>query len=101
LWLLLQDVLDGGEAARIESLLLREFNKRGFVLPNKPDNKEMLRRKEEREVRGFKGATVLEPKVGLYTTPIYTLILSRCIQLFTLILTYVQQLGLWMKEKML
>jgi DNA polymerase I len=68
--LLLQDVLDEGEAARIESLLLREFNKRGFVLPNKPDNKEMLRRKEEREVRGFKGATVLEPKVGLYTTPI-------------------------------
>jgi DNA polymerase I len=68
--LLLQDVLDEGEAARIESLLLREFNKRGFVLPNKPDNKEMLKRKEEREVRGFKGATVLEPKVGLYTTPI-------------------------------
>jgi DNA polymerase I len=68
--LLLQDVLDEGEAARIESLLLREFNKRYFVLPNKPDNKEMLRRKEEREVRGFKGATVLEPKVGLYTTPI-------------------------------
>ncbi|MFZ8830441.1 MAG: DNA-directed DNA polymerase [Candidatus Aenigmatarchaeota archaeon] len=68
--LLLQDVLDEGEAARVESLLLREFNKREFVLPNKPDNKEMLRRKEEREVRGFKGATVLEPKVGLYTTPI-------------------------------
>jgi len=68
--LLLQDVLDEGEAARIENLLLREFNKREFVLPNKPDNKEMLRRKEERELRGFKGATVLEPKVGLYTTPI-------------------------------
>jgi DNA polymerase I len=68
--LLLQDVLDEGEAARVESLLLREFNKREFVLPNKPDKKEMLRRKEEREVRGFKGATVLEPKVGLYTTPI-------------------------------
>jgi DNA polymerase I len=68
--LLLQDVLDEGEAARVESLLLREFNKREFVLPNKPDNKEMLRRKEERELRGFKGATVLEPKVGLYTTPI-------------------------------
>jgi DNA polymerase I len=68
--LLLQDVLDEGEAAKIESLLLREFNKRGFVLPNKPDNKEMLKRKEERETKGFKGATVLEPKVGLYTTPI-------------------------------
>jgi len=68
--LLLQDVLDEGESAKIESLLLREFNKREFVLPNKPDNKEMLKRKEEREVRGFKGATVLEPKVGLYTTPI-------------------------------
>jgi len=68
--LLLQDVLDEGEAARIESLLLREFNKRGFVLPNKPDDKEMLKRKEEREIKGLKGATVLEPKVGLYTTPV-------------------------------
>jgi len=68
--LLLQDVLDEGESAKIESLLLKEFNKREFVLPNKPDNKEMLKRKEEREIRGFKGATVLEPKIGLYTTPI-------------------------------
>ena len=68
--LLLQDILDEGESARIENLLLREFNKREFVLPNKPNNKEMLRRKEERELKGFKGATVLEPKVGLYTTPI-------------------------------
>ncbi|MGC9058938.1 MAG: DNA-directed DNA polymerase [Candidatus Aenigmatarchaeota archaeon] len=68
--LLLQDVLDEGEAGKIESLLLREFNKRGFVLPNKPSKEEMLRRKEERETKGFKGAIVLEPKVGLYTTPI-------------------------------
>jgi DNA polymerase, archaea type len=68
--LLLQDVLDEGEASRVESLLIREFNKRGFVLPNKPKDKEMLRRKEERELKGFKGATVLEPKIGLYTTPI-------------------------------
>jgi len=68
--LLLQDVLDEGEASKIENLLLREFNKRGFVLPNKPDNKEMMKRKEEREVKGLKGAIVLEPKVGLYTTPV-------------------------------
>ncbi|MCX8190989.1 MAG: hypothetical protein N3D78_02295, partial [Candidatus Aenigmarchaeota archaeon] len=68
--LLLQDVLDEGEAAKIECLLLREFNKRDFVLPNKPNNEEMLKRKEEKEVKGLKGAMVLNPKLGLYLTPI-------------------------------
>ncbi|MEM0333175.1 MAG: DNA-directed DNA polymerase, partial [Candidatus Aenigmatarchaeota archaeon] len=68
--LLLQDVLNEGEAAKIECLLLREFNKRDYVLPNKPSSEETLKRKEERELRGIKGALVLNPKVGLYTTPI-------------------------------
>ena len=64
--LLLQDVLDGSEAARVENLLLKEFNKKGFVVPNKPGQKEVLKRKEEREAKGFKGALVLEPKIGLH-----------------------------------
>jgi len=65
--LLLQDVLDSGESARVENLLLREFNKEGFVFPLKPTEEEMLRRKEERLTHGLKGALVLEPKVGLHT----------------------------------
>lgn len=68
--LLLQDVLDSGEAARVENLLLREFNKRGFVIPLKPNSQEVLKRKKEREVKGLKGALVLEPKTGLYTSPV-------------------------------
>ena len=65
--LLLQDVLDSGESARVENLLLREFNKADFVLPLKPGEEEMLKRKEERLTHGLKGALVLEPKVGLHT----------------------------------
>lgn len=65
--LLLQDVLDGGEAPRVENLLLREFNKYGFVLPLKPDEQQMLKRREERLTKSLKGALVLEPKVGLHT----------------------------------
>lgn len=69
--ILLQDVLDGGETARIENLLLREFNKQDFVLPLKPDSKEVLRRMEEREAKSLKGALVLEPEIGLHTNIIY------------------------------
>jgi DNA polymerase I len=65
--LLLQDVLESGESARVENLLLREFNKEGFVFPVKPTEEEMLKRKEERLTYGLKGALVLEPKVGLHT----------------------------------
>jgi len=63
--LLLQDVLDGGEATRVENLLLREFNKEGFVIPLKPDDKEVWSRTEKREALGLKGALVLEPEIGL------------------------------------
>ncbi|MEM7818992.1 MAG: DNA polymerase domain-containing protein [Candidatus Aenigmatarchaeota archaeon] len=65
--LLLQDVLDSRESARVENLLLREFNKRGFVIPTKPSSEEVFKRMEEREAKGLKGALVLEPKVGLHT----------------------------------
>jgi len=64
--LVLQDVLDGGEAARIEHLLLREFNKRGFVIPNKPDSRELDRRNEERTNLGLKGGFVLAPEIGFH-----------------------------------
>lgn len=65
--LLLQDVLDGGEAMRVENLLLREFNKRDFVIPCKPTSGELRKRLEEREAKGLKGALVLDPVVGLHT----------------------------------
>lgn len=65
--LLLQDTLDSREAARVENLVLREFNKKDFVIPGKPQSQEVLRRMEEREAKGLKGALVLEPQVGLHT----------------------------------
>lgn len=65
--LLLQDILDGGEATRIENLLLREFNKLDYVIPCKPSSNEILKRIAERETKGLKGALVLEPQVGLHT----------------------------------
>ncbi|HKZ45151.1 MAG TPA: DNA polymerase domain-containing protein [archaeon] len=66
--LLLQDVLDSGEAARAENLLLREFNKLDFVVPCKPTPREVQRRIDEREAKGLKGALVLEPQIGLHTS---------------------------------
>lgn len=67
---LMQDVLDGGEATRVENILLREFNKREFVLPLRPSSNEMMKRMDERETFGFKGALVLEPETGLQTRPV-------------------------------
>jgi DNA polymerase I len=68
--IMLQDVLSGGEATRVENLLLKEFNKRDFVVPCKPDDAEMERRSVEREKKALKGALVLEPVSGLHTDPI-------------------------------
>ncbi|TAL47873.1 hypothetical protein EPN87_02000 [archaeon] len=65
--LLLQDVLEGGEAQRVENLLLREFNSHGYVIPLKPSDKEIMRRIDERESKGLKGALVLDPVTGLHT----------------------------------
>ncbi|MHA1860581.1 MAG: DNA polymerase domain-containing protein, partial [Candidatus Asgardarchaeia archaeon] len=64
--IVLQDALDSGEAARVENLLLREFNKSGFVIPCKPDSDEVARRTMERRERGLKGAFVLRPDVGFH-----------------------------------
>ena len=64
--LLLQDAL-GGQSVRVETALLHEFKKRGFVLPMKPDKKEIQRRTIEREKSELKGAFVLEPDKGLHT----------------------------------
>ena len=68
--LLLQDVLDGGEANRVENVLLREFNKQDFVVPCKPEGSVMAKRDEERLIKGLKGALVLEPEIGLHTNPV-------------------------------
>ena len=64
--LLLQDCLDGGEAQRVENLLLREFNKNDYVLPNKPVEGVT----EDQEIQELKGGLVLEPKIGLHTDAI-------------------------------
>ncbi|MBU5536945.1 MAG: DNA polymerase domain-containing protein [Candidatus Aenigmatarchaeota archaeon] len=61
--LLLQDCLDGGEAQRVENLLLREFDKNNFVLPSKPSEEWG----EDGKSQELKGALVLEPKIGLHT----------------------------------
>lgn len=63
--LLLQDVFSG-QTQRHECKLLHEFKKRNMVLPCKPDEKEISKRKKEREKLGLKGAIVLEPKIGLH-----------------------------------
>ncbi|MEM5820259.1 MAG: DNA polymerase domain-containing protein [Candidatus Aenigmatarchaeota archaeon] len=60
--LLLQDTLSGSESSRIEQFLLKEFNKNNFVIPNKPNKREL----KEREKQEVKGAIVLEPKIGLH-----------------------------------
>lgn len=64
---LLQDALSSGEATRIETYLLREFNSAGFVIPCKPTPEETTRRNVERETHALKGAIVLEPETGLHT----------------------------------
>jgi len=63
---LLQDAVSGGESIRIENLLLREFNKRDYVLPCKPTPEEINRRSIERRKEGLKGAFVLKPEIGFH-----------------------------------
>ncbi len=64
----LQDCLYRGETERIDSILLREFNKKDFIIPCRPDNREISRRKAERRSSGLKGAFVLKPDVGFHDT---------------------------------
>jgi len=64
--LLLQDVIDGGEAQRIEFLLLQEFKNNDILLPNKPSKEEIKRREEEKNVKELKGGLVLNPQIGFH-----------------------------------
>lgn len=61
--LLLQDSL-GGQAQRHEFRLLREFDKRKFIMSCKPEK--LKERMKERQVSSLKGALVLEPEIGLH-----------------------------------
>jgi DNA polymerase I len=63
---LLQDVLNSGETARIENLLLREFNKHGYILPCKASDREMTKREAEREGK-LVGGYVIEPDKGIHS----------------------------------
>lgn len=63
--LLLQDVM-GGQTRRIDTMMLHEFKKHGFVMPLSPSGSELKRRTVEREKSELKGAIVLEPKKGLH-----------------------------------
>ncbi len=63
---LLQDSLDSGEATRIENFLLREFNKDGYIFPNKPDDAETASRQARAKIE-LKGGFVLDPKKGLHS----------------------------------
>ncbi len=64
---LLQDILDSGETLRIENLLLREFNLKGFMLPCRPDASEISKRQKQRK-KELKGGFVIEPKKGLHSS---------------------------------
>lgn len=59
---LLQDCF-GGQTTRIEVMLLHEFIRKNFIMPNRPQKHELIKREEERTL---KGALVLEPKKGLH-----------------------------------
>jgi len=63
---LLQDVF-GGQTKRVETMFMHEFTKRDFVMPCAPSGAELNKRNNEREKKGLKGATVLEPEKGLHT----------------------------------
>lgn len=63
--LLLQDTF-GGQTRRIETMLLHEFKRLSFVMPKLPNKEDMIKRTREREKKGLKGATVLEPYKGLH-----------------------------------
>ncbi|MCD6590671.1 MAG: DNA polymerase elongation subunit [Candidatus Aenigmarchaeota archaeon] len=65
--LLLQDVLDSGETSRIEFLLLKEFNRQGFILPCKPTQVEVKKREKEKVLEG---GFVVEPEKGLHKSVI-------------------------------
>jgi DNA polymerase I len=67
--ILLQDILDSGETTRIENLILREFNREGFIIPCRPNNSEVSKREGIRKIE-LKGGFVIEPEKGLHSSVI-------------------------------
>ncbi len=65
--MLLQDTLNGGETTRIEHYILKEFNRRGYIIPNKPDQAEMKER-EKAQSGSLMGGFVVEPIKGLHSS---------------------------------
>jgi len=63
---LLQDSF-GGQTLRLDTRIMHEFKNYNYIMPSRPEEKEMFHRKKEREKAGLKGAVVLEPDVGLHT----------------------------------
>ena len=64
---LLQDTLDGGQTAKIENYALREFNKKNYVFPVKPEDAEMARR-EDAKKKELVGGYVIEPDKGIHSS---------------------------------
>ena len=60
---LLQDVLDGGQTAMVENMLLREFRNKDRVMSSRPENSIMDER--YRNSVELKGGAVLDPARGL------------------------------------
>ncbi|MBI4019861.1 MAG: hypothetical protein HY367_00900 [Candidatus Aenigmarchaeota archaeon] len=65
--ILLQDTIGAGETTRIEHYLLREFNRAGYVMPCKPDPKEVGQR-ETRSMEELKGGFVIDPSKKLHSS---------------------------------
>ena len=65
-----QRTLSGGRAERIEYLLLHEFHRRKYILPDKraPSKKGNDGKSKTRKKAAYTGGLVLEPKKGLYDT---------------------------------
>lgn len=64
--ILLQDTLDSGETTRIENYLLREFNRKGYVFPCRPDESVMRKRLVARK-KELVGGYVIEPERGFHS----------------------------------
>jgi len=63
---LLQDSF-GGQTLRLDTRIMHEFKNYNYIMPCRPDDFEMMRRKGEREKAGLEGALVLDPDVGLHS----------------------------------
>ena len=70
-----QRTLSGGRAERIEYLLLHEFHRRKYILPDKRVNSKKSKdgKSQTRKKAAYAGGLVLEPKKGLYDTYILLL----------------------------